>query len=92
MEIFAYIMFLECECNITGSMPTICDSKGNCICKPHVVTSKCTECEYGYYEFPNCKGKIGWVSCELLSIYNAWSYKNKHAFISPIFSELSNWF
>ena len=63
MEIFAYIMFLECECNITGSMPTICDSKGKCICKPHVVNSKCTECEYGYYEFPNCKGKIGWVSC-----------------------------
>ena len=57
-----YILFLECECNIKGSLPSICDTtKGNCYCKPHVVGQNCSICESGYFEFPNCKGKMGQV-------------------------------
>ena len=48
---------LECECDIKGSNSTSCDSNGMCTCKPKFTGSKCTECDSGFFGFPECKGK-----------------------------------
>ena len=48
---------LACNCNSQGSNSESCDDlSGNCSCKSNVVGSKCSDCEPGYYEFPNCTG------------------------------------
>ena len=47
--------FSECGCSSSGSNSTSCSSSGDCSCKLNVVGTKCTTCESGYYDFPNCQ-------------------------------------
>ncbi|KAL4226155.1 Laminin subunit beta-1 [Mactra antiquata] len=46
---------LPCECDLTGSLSSVCDAVGGqCECKPHVVGRKCDQCAPGTYGFgPN---------------------------------------
>ena len=45
----------ECGCNIDGSSSASCNlTTGVCTCKANIIGNKCTECESGYYGFPDC--------------------------------------
>ena len=49
----------ECGCNTDGSIDNLCDKyTGQCSCHDNVIGVKCSECEPGYYGFPNCRGSI----------------------------------
>ena len=48
-------MCLECGCNTTGSLVSICDdTTGLCLCKPNIIGAKCDSCDSGYTGFPDC--------------------------------------
>ena len=51
--------FVECKCSGEGSKSNVCDSKtGKCTdCKDNVVGDFCTECNKGYFKFPDCECK-----------------------------------
>ena len=49
------MIFLDCECNLEGSLSYQCEENGTCTCKTNVGGKKCTKCLDGYfYDFPNC--------------------------------------
>ena len=50
--------FTACDCNISGSISTSCNSSGECTCKSNVSGTKCATCMSGYYGFPNCQGRF----------------------------------
>ena len=52
---------LECGCNSEGSVDVsqTCDPQtGKCNCKENIAGDKCDRCGTGFYDFPNCKGKM----------------------------------
>ena len=53
-----YSWNVECGCNLDGSKNSSCSSCGKCYCKSNVVGEKCDTCANGYFNFPNCIGKI----------------------------------
>ena len=57
MSAFLMFFFSDCQCNITGSLSTDCDSKGQCTCKTELITGeKCSDCKEGHINFPECTG------------------------------------
>ncbi len=40
---------IACQCNISGSIGSVCDSgNGQCVCKEFVTGTNCNECLSGY--------------------------------------------
>ncbi|XP_059469528.1 laminin subunit beta-1 isoform X2 [Neocloeon triangulifer] len=55
----------ECQCDLTGSTSTLCNSLGGqCDCKPNVVGRKCNRCAPGTFGF----GPEGCKACDCNSI------------------------
>ena len=50
--------FLACGCSSSGSTSTSCTSSGVCPCKTNFFGNKCSSCKAGFYDYPNCYGKI----------------------------------
>ena len=50
--------FIACGCSSFGASSTSCTSSGVCSCKSNFVGDKCTSCKDGFYDYPNCNGKI----------------------------------
>ena len=51
------LSFLDCNCNLTGSVDKTCDANGTCTCKNRLIGgSKCDQCIPTYFSFPNCQG------------------------------------
>ncbi|XP_014845866.1 PREDICTED: laminin subunit alpha-3-like isoform X1 [Poecilia mexicana] len=44
-----------CTCDYRGTVPTICDVYGRCLCRRGVEGERCDRCEPGYYSFPSCQ-------------------------------------
>ena len=40
--------FLDCNCDLDGSVTKHCDDAGKCQCKPNFKGEKCDECNKGY--------------------------------------------
>ncbi|XP_060941018.1 laminin subunit alpha-3-like isoform X2 [Limanda limanda] len=45
----------HCECDYRGTVPTICDSLGLCLCREGVGGERCDRCQPGYHVYPNCQ-------------------------------------
>ena len=49
---------IGCNCNEHGTLNNFCDPiTGRCLCKDHVVGSKCNQCQEDYEGFPFCRPK-----------------------------------
>ena len=49
-------VFTACNCESTGSRSNFCDSiTGQCPCTTLAYGRRCSECQPGYYGFPNCQ-------------------------------------
>ena len=73
-----YNVFLDCQCNITGSQSTDCDSYGQCACKTNLITGqKCSECKNGHINFPDCSG----ISLLLYVCILWWFYSMNFIFV-----------
>uniref|UniRef100_A0A3B5M829 Laminin subunit alpha 3 n=1 Tax=Xiphophorus couchianus TaxID=32473 RepID=A0A3B5M829_9TELE len=46
-----------CICDYRGTVHTICDVYGRCLCRRGVEGERCDRCEPGHYSFPNCQGE-----------------------------------
>lgn len=46
--------FIACQCSGQGSISPVCDSEGQCQCKPRYAGIKCDQCIGGYYSYPTC--------------------------------------
>ena len=61
MIFFSFKIFItDCKCSERGSVGKTCDNNtGRCTCKPHIVGTKCDQCDEGYYgwSWPDCKRK-----------------------------------
>ena len=56
-----FLLFLDCNCNLTGSLDKTCDGNGTCTCKNRLIGgSKCDQCIPTYFSFPNCQGNHFW--------------------------------
>ncbi|XP_027877262.1 laminin subunit alpha-3 isoform X1 [Xiphophorus couchianus] len=44
-----------CICDYRGTVHTICDVYGRCLCRRGVEGERCDRCEPGHYSFPNCQ-------------------------------------
>ena len=54
---FMFLLCLDCNCNLTGSVDKTCDANGTCTCKNRLIGgSKCDQCIATYFDFPNCQG------------------------------------
>ena len=49
---------IDCGCSSYGSNSTTCTSSGVCTCKSNFVGDKCTSCNAGFYDYPNCYSKV----------------------------------
>ncbi|KAM3604519.1 uncharacterized protein V6R79_012395 [Siganus canaliculatus] len=45
----------QCRCDYRGTMPTVCDASGRCICRQGVEGEGCDRCRAGYHSFPSCQ-------------------------------------
>ena len=55
-KLFSKILFLECDCNLEGTIEAICDKRsGDCLCKQSYSGSKCEKCSDGFYGPPDCQ-------------------------------------
>ncbi|XP_034469915.1 laminin subunit alpha-3-like, partial [Hippoglossus hippoglossus] len=45
----------QCVCDYRGTVPTVCDSSGRCLCREGVEGQRCDRCRPGYHVFPNCQ-------------------------------------
>ena len=59
---------LACGCSSSGASSVSCTSSGVCTCKSRFVGDKCDSCKAGFYDYPNCYGKIQ---------YNIWQKYTK---------------
>ena len=50
--------FIDCGCSSIGSNSTACTSSGVCTCKSNLMDDKCSSCKVGFYDYPDCYGKI----------------------------------
>ena len=50
--------FIACGCSSSGASSTSCTSSGVCTCKSNFVGDKCTSCNAGFYDYPNCYCKV----------------------------------
>ena len=50
--------FIACGCGSSGASSTSCTSSGVCTCKSNFVGDKCTSCNAGFYDYPNCYSKV----------------------------------
>ena len=59
-NIFLFVFYIDCECDITGSNGLSCDSDGNCTCKIGYTEKKCDTCLSGYYQETSgiCQGIV----------------------------------
>ncbi|XP_010637029.1 laminin subunit alpha-3 isoform X1 [Fukomys damarensis] len=59
----------DCDCDLQGVLPRICDNQKRCLCRPGVEGPRCDTCSMGFYSFPLCKAcqcsPLGscWTSC-----------------------------
>ena len=52
---------IDCGCDSEGSKNLQCNELSECECKSDLITgTKCDECAYGYYGFPDCTGNFYW--------------------------------
>ena len=50
--------FAACQCSVTGSLGSDCDTKGKCTCKDEYTGDKCDECKTDFDKIGDeCKGK-----------------------------------
>ena len=52
------LTFSACQCDPDGSVESSCDANGACNCKENFVGDQCKECKSGFFEHPNCFGKV----------------------------------
>ena len=52
------LTFSACQCDPDGSMESSCDANGACNCKENFEGDQCKECKSGFFEHPNCFGKV----------------------------------
>ena len=51
-------LYLDCGCNIEGSISLHCNSIGKCPCKEKITGNKCSKCHSNHsIPFPDCTGK-----------------------------------
>ena len=55
---YIFFIFSDCDCNAQGSYGNTCNANGECNCKANIVGNKCNACSAGFYNFPNCQGKL----------------------------------
>ncbi len=54
-----YFIFTACQCNPDGTKDGLCEANGNqCPCKDNYAGAKCDQCARGFYNFPQCVGKL----------------------------------
>ena len=47
--------YVDCKCDLEGSIGNNCDYDGNCTCaNGNVIGDKCNSCADGFYGFPQC--------------------------------------
>lgn len=56
---YGYPNCIPCDCHIKGTEDGICTvATGICPCKVNYDGRKCDMCALGYYNFPECTGRI----------------------------------
>ncbi|KAM9349369.1 laminin subunit alpha-3-like [Symphorus nematophorus] len=45
----------QCICDYRGTLHTVCDAVGRCLCRQGVEGERCDRCQPGYHSFPNCQ-------------------------------------
>ena len=50
--------FLDCECNLEGSINSVCNNDGLCSCKDGIDGDRCSRCKANMFGFPNCQGNF----------------------------------
>ena len=48
----------HCNPNPCQNEATCVSQTGQCSCKTGFTGATCTECAYGYFNYPNCKGSM----------------------------------
>ena len=47
--------YVDCKCDLEGSIGKNCDDYGKCTCaNENVIGDKCNSCADGFYGFPQC--------------------------------------
>lgn len=53
---FNLFMLTACNCHEYGSRDNLCDAQtGQCLCIYNVGSRDCSQCEAGYWGFPQCR-------------------------------------
>uniref|UniRef100_A0A3Q3XLE7 Laminin subunit alpha 3 n=1 Tax=Mola mola TaxID=94237 RepID=A0A3Q3XLE7_MOLML len=47
----------RCVCDYRGTVHTVCNAAGRCLCRQGVKGERCDRCQPGYHSFPNCRGE-----------------------------------
>uniref|UniRef100_A0A8C2F1I2 Laminin, alpha 5 n=1 Tax=Cyprinus carpio TaxID=7962 RepID=A0A8C2F1I2_CYPCA len=42
-----------CGCSVVGSVPEICNTAGQCLCRPEFTGPRCDQCRSGFHSYPN---------------------------------------
>ncbi|XP_019959877.2 laminin subunit alpha-3-like isoform X2 [Paralichthys olivaceus] len=45
----------QCICDYRGTVHTVCNASGRCLCREGVEGERCDRCQPGYHVFPNCQ-------------------------------------
>lgn len=58
----SFLLFAACECNKVGSISNDCDLvSGQCKCLSNFGGERCERCKHGYFQYPECKCKLGYL-------------------------------
>ncbi|XP_021120763.1 laminin subunit alpha-3 [Heterocephalus glaber] len=61
----------ECDCNLQGVLPRVCDNQRRCLCRPGVEGPRCDTCSMGFYSFPLCQ------ACQCSALGSCWTSCNR---------------
>nr|XP_020451525.1 laminin subunit alpha-3 [Monopterus albus] len=45
----------KCICDYRGTVYSVCDASGSCLCRAHVEGEQCDRCQPGHHSFPDCQ-------------------------------------